>query len=53
MTDFDAVTLTNGHTVMFGPFRAVLDQAGTSTVQVVLSTTTAITVALIQNAGVF
>lgn len=52
VTQFSATALTNAHTVMFGPFRAVLDQSGTSTMQVTLSTTTAITVALVQNAAV-
>lgn len=53
VTNFPSVTLTNGHTVLFGPFHSVVDQSGTSTVQVVLSTTTSITVGLIQTAGVY
>ena len=52
VTQFTATAITNAHTVMFGPFRGVLDAAGTSTMQVTLSTTTAITVALVQNTGV-
>jgi len=52
VTNFSAVTLTNGHTVAFGPFDSQVDQAGTNTVQVVLSTTTSITVALLQYVGV-
>jgi hypothetical protein len=53
VTDFDAVTLTSGDLYLFGPFDSAVDQAGTNTVQVVLSTTTSITVALLQNVGVF
>lgn len=53
VTNFSAVTLTNGHTVAFGPFHSVLDQSGTNTVQVVLSTTSSITVALLQTVGVY
>ena len=53
VTNFSSVTLTNGHTVAFGPFHSVVDQAGTSTIQVVLSTTTSITVALMQMPGVY
>lgn len=53
VANFNAVTLTNGHTVAFGPFHSVIDQNGTNTVQVVLSTTTSITVALLQTIGVF
>lgn len=53
VANFSAVTLTSGHTVAFGPFHSVLDQAGTSTVQVVLSTITSITVALLQTAAVY
>lgn len=51
VTNFSAVTLTSGHTVAFGPFHSVLDQSGTSTIQIVLSTTTSITVALLQGVG--
>ena len=53
ITNFTTVNLTNGHTVAFGPFHSVLDQSGTNTVQVVLSTITSITVALLQMAGVY
>jgi hypothetical protein len=53
VSNFSAVTLTSGHTVAFGPFHSVLDQSGTNQVQVVLSTTTSITVALMQTVGVF
>jgi hypothetical protein len=53
VTNFTTVNLTNAHTVLFGPFHSVIDQPGGSTVQVVLSTTTAITVALLQFVGVF
>ena len=53
VTNFTSVTLTSGHTVAFGPFHSVDDQSGTSTVQVVLSTTTSITTALVQTVGVY
>lgn len=53
VTNFSSANLTNGHTSAFGPFHSVLDQPGTSTVQVVLSTTTSITVALLQLPGVY
>ena len=53
VSNFTTVNLTNAHTVAFGPFHSVIDQSGTNTVQVVLSTTTAITVALLQTVGVF
>jgi len=53
VTNFSSVTLTSGHTVAFGPFHSVDDQTGKSTVQVVLSTTTSITVAVVQTVGVF
>ena len=52
VTNFATVTPTSAHTVMFGPFRSVLDNAGTSTIQVTLSAVTGLTVALIQNVGV-
>lgn len=48
-----AVSLTNGHTVQFGPFHSVLDQSGTNEIQVTLSTTTSITIALLQGVGVY
>ncbi len=53
VSNFNAVTLTNGHLSTFGPFHSVLDQNGTNQVQVVLSSTTSITVALLQMVGVF
>jgi phosphatidylserine decarboxylase len=53
VTNFSAVTLTSGHTVAFGPFHSVLDQNGTSQIQVVLSVTTNITVGLFQTVGVY
>jgi hypothetical protein len=52
VSNFTAVSMTNGDMYAFGPFDSQVDQAGTSTVQVVLSTTTAITVALLQTVGV-
>lgn len=53
VSNFTTVSLTNAHTVIFGPFHSLLDQPGGSVVQVVLSTTTSITVALLQFVGVF
>jgi hypothetical protein len=53
VSNFSTVNLTNGHTVAFGPYHSVVDQNGTNQVQVVLSTTTTITVALLQMVGVF
>lgn len=53
VTNFSAVTLTSTHTVAFGPFHTADDQPGGNTVQIVLSTTTSITVALLQMAGVY
>lgn len=52
VANFTAVNLTNGHTYLFGPFSSQVDQAGTTTAEVTLSTTTSITVALIQFVGV-
>lgn len=53
VTNFSSVTMTSSDVYSFGPFHSVLDQSGTNQVQVVLSTTTSITVALLQMAGVF
>lgn len=53
VANFTPVTLTNGHVVQFGPFHSILDQPGGANVQVTLSTTTAIMVALLQAAGVY
>jgi hypothetical protein len=53
VSNFTTVSLTNAHTVAFGPFHSVLDQPGGNTIQVTLSTTTAITVALVQTVGVY
>lgn len=52
VTNFTSVTLTNGHIVAFGPFDTQVDQPG-GLVQVVLSTTTLIQVALVQFVGTF
>lgn len=52
VTNFTAVSMTSSDMYAFGPFDSQVDQAGTSTVQVTLSTTTAITVALLQTVGV-
>lgn len=48
VANFTAVSLTNAHTYLFGPFSAQVDTPGSNTAQIVLSTTTAITVALVQ-----
>lgn len=53
VTNFTTVNLTNGHTYLFGPFHALLNQPGGNTVQVVLSTTTSISVGLLQFVGVY
>lgn len=53
VTNFPSVNLTNGHTVAFGPFHSVIDNNGTNQVQVVLSTITSITVAVLQTVGVY
>ncbi len=53
VSNFTTVNLTNGHTVAFGPFHSVLDNNGTNQVQVTLSTTSSITIALLQTVGVF
>lgn len=53
VANFNAVTLTNGHISTFGPFHSVLDQNGTNQIQIVLSSTTSITVALLQTVGVY
>lgn len=52
VANFSAVTLTNGHLSGFGPFHSQVNQSGTTTVQVVLSSITNITVALLQMPGV-
>ena len=49
---FPSASLTNGDTVLFGPFSSQTDAPGTNTVTVVLSTTTLIKVALLQFTGV-
>lgn len=53
VTNFTTVNLTNAHTVLFGPFHSLVDQPGGTLVQVVLSTTTSISVALLQFVGVY
>jgi len=53
VSNFSAVTMTSGDLYPFGPFHSVLDQSGTSQIQVVLSTISSITVALLQVPGVF
>lgn len=51
VTNFPAVTLTSTDIYAFGPYDSALDQSGSNTVQVTLSTTTAISVALLQMVG--
>lgn len=53
VTNFSSVTMTSADIYAFGPFYSVLDQPGGNTIQVVLSTTTAIEVALLQTPGVY
>jgi hypothetical protein len=53
VTNFSSVTLTSTDIYAFGPFHSVLDQSGTNLIQVVLSTISSISVALLQMAGVF
>jgi hypothetical protein len=53
VSNFSAVTMTNGDMYQFGEFHSVLDQSGTNQIQVVLSTITSITVALLQSVGVY
>jgi hypothetical protein len=53
VANFTTVNLVNGDLYTFGPFHSVLDQSGTNQVQVVLSTITSITVALLQTVGVY
>ena len=53
VSNFTTVNLTNGDLYTFGPFHSVLDQSGTNQVQVVLSTISSITVALLQTVGVY
>ena len=53
VTNFSSVTMTSTDIYQFGPFHSVLDQNGTNQVQVVLSTITSISVALLQGVGVY
>lgn len=53
VSNFTTVTMTSSDTYAFGPFHSLVDQPGGSTVQVTLSTTTSITVALLQTVGVY
>jgi hypothetical protein len=53
VTNFSAVTMTSTDLYVFGPYHSVLDQNGTNEIQVTLSTTTSITVALLQMPGVY
>ena len=53
VSNFPAVTMLNGHLYVFGPFSSLLDQPGTGTGQVTLSTVTSIQVALLQKADVY
>lgn len=51
VSNFSAVTMTSSDMYAFGPFDSQVDQPGTQVVQVVLSTTASITVALLQTVG--
>jgi hypothetical protein len=51
VANFTAISLTNAHVELLGPFSAQVDTPGTTTATVTLSTTTAITVALVQFVG--
>jgi hypothetical protein len=53
VTNFSSVSLTNAHTVAFGPFHSAAEQPGGDMIQVTLSTVTAITIVLLQLPGVF
>jgi hypothetical protein len=53
VTNFSSVTLTSTDIYAFGPFHSVLDNTGTSQIQVTLSTTSTITIALLQTVGVY
>jgi hypothetical protein len=53
VANFSAVTLTTGHLSLFGPFHTLLDQPGGALIQVVLSATASITVALLQTTSVY
>jgi hypothetical protein len=53
VANFSAVTMTSTDIYAFGPFHSVLDQPGGDTIQVVLSTTSTIEIALIQYVGVY
>jgi hypothetical protein len=51
--NFPSVTMISGDLYQFGEFHSVLDNNGTNQVQVVLSTASNISVALLQSVGVF
>ena len=54
ITQPTAVTLANAlHVYQFGPFHSVLDVSGTNQIQVTLSATANVTVALFQGVGVY
>ena len=53
VTNFTPVTMTSTNIYAFGPFDTAVDQSGTSIVQVVLSTTSTITVGLLQTVGTY
>jgi hypothetical protein len=54
ITQPTAVTLSNAlHVYQFGPFHSVLDVSGTNQIQVTLSSTSNVTVALFQGVGVY
>lgn len=53
VTAFSAVSLTSTDVYAFGPFHSVLEQPGGDLIEVTLSTTTSISVCLLQLPGVF
>lgn len=53
VANFSTVTLTSTDVYQFGPFHSAAEQPGGDLIQVTLSTTTAITIALLQGVGVF
>jgi hypothetical protein len=53
VANFSSVTLTSTDVYQFGPFHSVLEQPGGNLIEITLSTTTAITVCLLQGVGVF
>jgi hypothetical protein len=53
VANFNSVSLTATDLYQFGPFHSVLDQPGGNLIQVTLSTTSNVTIALLQGVGVY